>query len=147
VASKKAERLSRIREHLAAAGAPVVGEAEWAAIRELLSPISDRTLRALLRECGSELTPLVEGMRQDSFEELERTLLALERDYAVGDRARQRRCRDIVITAKDHARMASRRAKSEETRVRKAEMVEWMLVWLENPGVFPAWVELRKRAK
>ena len=25
-------------------------------------------------------------------------------------------------------------------------MVQWMLVWLENPEVFPAWVEARKNA-
>jgi hypothetical protein len=24
-------------------------------------------------------------------------------------------------------------------------MAAWMLVWLENPEVFPAWVETRKR--
>ena len=24
-------------------------------------------------------------------------------------------------------------------------MAQWMLVWLENPEVFPAWVEIRKR--
>jgi hypothetical protein len=23
-------------------------------------------------------------------------------------------------------------------------MAQWMLVWLENPEVFPAWVEARK---
>jgi hypothetical protein len=33
-----------------------------------------------------------------------------------------------------------------EKRAQKAEMVEWMLVWLENPGIFGAWAELRKRA-
>ena len=27
----------------------------------------------------------------------------------------------------------------------KLEMAEWMLVWLENPPVFPAWVEARKK--
>jgi hypothetical protein len=24
-------------------------------------------------------------------------------------------------------------------------MVQWMLVWLENPAVFPAWVDARKK--
>ena len=27
----------------------------------------------------------------------------------------------------------------------KEEMIQWMLVWLENPEVFPAWVEARKK--
>ena len=26
-------------------------------------------------------------------------------------------------------------------------MAQWMLVWLENPEVFPAWVEARKKAR
>jgi hypothetical protein len=26
-------------------------------------------------------------------------------------------------------------------------MIQWMQVWLENPGVFPVWVEIRKRAR
>jgi len=30
--------------------------------------------------------------------------------------------------------------------VAKEEMVLWMLTWLENPGVFATWLELRKRA-
>jgi hypothetical protein len=25
-------------------------------------------------------------------------------------------------------------------------MAQWMLVWLENPEVFPAWVDARKKA-
>ncbi len=31
------------------------------------------------------------------------------------------------------------------TAADKLEMAEWMLVWLENPEVFPAWVEARKK--
>jgi hypothetical protein len=31
-----------------------------------------------------------------------------------------------------------------EKRRQKAEMTEWMLVWLENPGIFAAWVTQRK---
>lgn len=34
----------------------------------------------------------------------------------------------------------------ESKRAEKAEMAQWMLVWLENPEVFPAWAEARKRA-
>jgi hypothetical protein len=30
-------------------------------------------------------------------------------------------------------------------RAQKEEMTQWMLVWLENPAIFPAWVEARKR--
>jgi hypothetical protein len=27
----------------------------------------------------------------------------------------------------------------------KAEMVEWMLVWLGDPAIFPAWIQLRRQ--
>jgi hypothetical protein len=27
----------------------------------------------------------------------------------------------------------------------KAEMVEWMLVWLDDPAIFPAWIQLRRQ--
>ena len=49
------------------------------------------------------------------------------------------------MQAKDHARLAARSAKiTPEKKVMKEEMVQWLLVWLENPGVFPAWVKLRR---
>jgi hypothetical protein len=51
-----------------------------------------------------------------------------------------------VIAAKDRARFTSRNPRcSPEKRAVKEEMVQWMLVWLENPAVFAAWVEARKR--
>ena len=89
-------------------------------------------------------------IRQKSFEELEESLLSMERLYAgameAGDRQRARDCRKTVIVAKDRARFAARSAKTPEKRARKEEMRMWMLVWLENPGVFAEWVKLRKRA-
>ena len=51
-----------------------------------------------------------------------------------------------VIAAKDRARFLGRNPKaSPEKKAQKDEMAQWMLVWLENPEVFPAWVEIRKR--
>jgi hypothetical protein len=87
----------------------------------------------------------VAGVRQNSLEELERSLLEIGEEYAraqaAGDAARERRCRRLVIEAKDHARWTLRRGHAE-----KEEMVLWTLTWLENPGVFPAWVGLRTKA-
>jgi hypothetical protein len=87
---------------------------------------------------------MVEGVRQDSFEGLERTLLALEREYSAGN-GRARACRRLVIQAKDHARLALRRLEGAE-RAAREEMILWMLTWLDNPGAFPIWLALRKRA-
>lgn len=93
---------------------------------------------------------MVEGVRQDSFDQLERTLLALEAEYSParerGDAPRQKACRRLVIEAKDHARWFLRRpAVTEEERREKREMIDWMLVWLENPAIFPEWVRLRRK--
>lgn len=93
--------------------------------------------------------PLVEGVRQESFDELARTLLALHAEYAraveAGDRERQTACRRLVIEAKDHARWAARRAQDPRKRAEKEEMAAWMLVWLETPEAFPVWLDLRRK--
>jgi hypothetical protein len=49
-----------------------------------------------------------------------------------------------VITAKDHARWAAKKA--ETKRPEKEEMMLWMLTWLENPPLFPEWIRLRRAA-
>lgn len=86
------------------------------------------------------------GVRQHTFEELAESLLEMEREYAAGDAARRALCRKLVIEAKDRARrVAAAGGATEDTRARKREMTEWMLIWLENPGIFPVWVELRRR--
>jgi hypothetical protein len=117
----------------------------------MLAPVSDSYLRRLLLSCGVPLDPVVEGVRQDSLAELERTLLALAEAYAMaleaGDRERAGRCRQAVLTGKEHARLAARRAGASPAIVaEKEEAASWMLVWLETPAIFPAWVALRKRA-
>jgi len=90
-------------------------------------------------------------VRQDNLEELERTLAALEREYgdarARGDRVRAQRLRQAVQEALQHARWALRRAAlPDAARDARREMIDWMTVWLENPGVFGQWLALRKRA-
>ena len=127
-------------------GFSTVGEGDLPRIQAALQPISDRYLRTLLRASGVALSPMVEGVRQDSFEELERTLRAVLGEYEKGDRARQTLCRRAVIEAKDHARLAAGKAADERKKVRKQEMVLWMLTWLENPPLFPEWVALRRKS-
>lgn len=127
-----------------------ITEADFGELLCTLAPVSEATLRRLLRETGVPLAPLVCGIRQDGFENLERTLLDMEREYAqataAGDVRRARACRRAAITAKDHARFALRRPKlTAGERAAKEEMVLWMLTWLENPGVFSIWLELRKK--
>jgi hypothetical protein len=84
---------------------------------------------------------MVEGVRQESFDQLEASLLAMLDEYSRGAAARRAAVRRLVITAKDHARLAARH---EEKRAEKEEMVLWLLTWLENPPLFPDWVRLRR---
>lgn len=135
---KRAELLHWLeREHPAR-----VGEAEWAILRAEIVGISPSYLRRLLRESGVPLGPLVEGVRQETFEALESSLLRLLEEYECSDPARRQSIRRIVIEAKDHARWAARKP---ERRVEKEEMALWMLTWLENPPLFPQWVRIRRK--
>jgi len=119
-----------------------IDEAQWAIVRAELGNISTAYLRRLLRESGIPLGPLVEGVRQETFEALESSLLSLLEEYERSDPARRQSIRRVVIEAKEHARWAARKP---ERRVEKEEMVLWMLTWLENPPLFPQWVQLRRK--
>ena len=119
-----------------------IDEAEWAMLRGELGSISTAYLRRLLRESGVPLGPLVQGVRQETFEALESSLLSLLEEYERSDPARRQSIRRVVIEAKDHARWAARKP---ERRVEKEEMALWMLTWLENPPLFPQWVQLRRK--
>jgi hypothetical protein len=114
-----------------------------------LAPISESYLRHLLADSGVPVEAPFGGVRQKTFQELEQSLIEMEEAYrrarAAGDRQRTTLCRNAVIEAKDHARLSARSPNTgAETRSMKEEMVNWMLVWLDNPGVFPAWVKLRR---
>jgi len=107
-------------------------------------------LRRLLADTAIPVAQPFAGVRQKTFEELEDSLLAMEEVYKrakeTGDRASAQQCRNAVIHAKDHARFSARSPKtSAEKKAQKEEMIQWMLVWLDHPGVFPAWVKLRKQ--
>jgi hypothetical protein len=111
-----------------------------------LGSVSPSYLRKLLREAGIPLSPLVEGVRQDSWQELCRTLFALLRVYEAGDGAAKATARRLVIEAKDHAKWAAARTPDAAIRDQKQEMAQWMIVWLENPPVFETWARLRAAA-
>src|SRR5579864_916220 len=107
-----------------------IGEMEWAMLHVDLAPISGSHLRRLLRESGVPLSPLVEGVRQETFDALESSLLNLLAEYERGDLTARTSVRRLAIEAKDHARWAARKT---EKRAEKEEMALWILTWLENP--------------
>jgi hypothetical protein len=121
-----------------------IGEREWAMLHVELAPVSGSYLRRLLRQSDVPLSPLVEGVRQDTFDALESSLLNLLKEYEGGDLAQKTAVRRLVIESKDHARWAAR---VPGKRAEKQEMTLWMLTWLENPPLFPQWVRLRHAAQ
>jgi len=66
-----------------------IGEREWDELRSLLSPVSESRLRHLLRESGLPLAPLIDGVRQDTLDTLEASLLKLLDEYEQSSRERQ----------------------------------------------------------
>ncbi len=101
-------------------------------------------------ESGLALDPLVEGVRQESYERLESTLNALLREYQsakqAGNERRRQAIRAVVMRAKEHAELAAHNSRTgAQKRAEKTEMAAWLRTWLENPPVFPDWATLRKR--
>ncbi len=142
---------ARLREYLETERPPAITEAVWRDLLARLSPVSESYLRDLLRTSGLPFEQPYAGIRQHTFEELEQSLGEMLEVYqaasAIGDRERARYCRRQVIAARDRAKFAAANPKFDQARrAQKEEMSQWMLVWLENPEVFPAWVEARKRA-
>jgi len=140
----------QLRDYLAANHPAAITETVWQELLRSLAPVSESYLRDLLRDTGIPVDQPYAGIRQHTFEELEhslRTMLEVYRDsVAAGARDRARYCRRQVIAAKDRAKFLAVHARSTpEQRELKAEMAQWMLVWLENPEVFPAWVDARKK--
>jgi hypothetical protein len=134
----------QFREYLAAEHPERITEQVWTGLLVRLAPVSESYLRELLRDTGLPFDQPYAGVRQHTLEELETSLLEMldvfREANAAGNRDRARYCRRQVIAAKDRAKFLIPKLPA------KQEMVDWMLVWLENPEVFPAWVEARKHA-
>ena len=133
----------RLRDWIAQRQPAAITETVWHELKAHLAPVSESYLRDLLRATGLPFDQPWAGVRQHTFDELEQSLRAMLEVYrvatATGDRDRARYCRRQVIAAKDRAKFQAKK------KPEKAEMAEWMLVWLENPEVFPVWVEARKK--
>jgi hypothetical protein len=141
----------QLRDYLETEKPAVITEDVWTTLRLRLAPVSESYLRDLLRATGLPFHQPWAGIRQHTLEELEESLRGMLEVYraatAADDRDRARTCRRQVIAAKDRAKFLAQNAGTPPEKKReKEEMAQWMLVWLENPGVFPAWVEARKKA-
>ena len=140
--ARRLTRKQRVLDFAAARDWTVIGETEWRELRAALSDVSEATIR------GAGLTIAIpwRGVSVHSIEDLEASLREFTRVYEARPELR-RYCRDQIIAAKDRARWASLSPRVEENkRALKAEMVQWMLVWLDDPAVFPVWAQLRRNA-
>jgi hypothetical protein len=140
-----------LREYLEAEQPGAITGAVWRKLLQRFAPVSESYLRDLLRQTGLPFDQPYAGVRQHTFEELEQSLRDLLAVYseaaAAGDRDQVRYCRRQAIAAKDRAKfLAANPNTAAEKQAEKREMAQWMLVWLENPEVFPAWVDARKKA-
>ncbi|HUP03040.1 MAG TPA: hypothetical protein VMU19_03560 [Bryobacteraceae bacterium] len=149
-AASRASFKQRLREYLDAARPEAITGEVWRDLLRRFAPISESYLRELLWNTGLPFHQPYAGIRQHSFAELEESLLEMGRIYeearSAGDRPLARYCRRQAIAAKARARFATAGKRATAGKAaEKLEMAEWLLVWLEDPAVFPAWVEARKR--
>jgi hypothetical protein len=134
-----------LEAYLAELQPSVIDEDLWADLQARLAPISRSYLRELLRVSGLPLSLLVEGVRTDTLDEAQRTLLALSEAYAQAPAGKRRKIRVTVIESKDRIRGGLKRTGIDmKQRALKEEVLLWALTWLENPEVFPAWLALRR---
>src|ERR1700674_2068707 len=76
-----------------------IGEREWTMLHVELAPVSGSYLRRLLRQSGVPLAPLIEGVRQETFEALESSLVTMLQEREGGDAAYRTSIRHLVIEA------------------------------------------------
>ena len=97
-----------LREYLESARPGAITSAVWKELLQRFAPVSESYLRDLLRQTGLPFEQPFAGVRQHTFEELERSLRDLLAVYieanGAGDGDRARYCRRQVIAAKDRAR-------------------------------------------
>lgn len=140
----------RILAWLADRGWDAISEDRAAELAEVFSDCSEDTLRTTLIESSLPLAPLVEGVVQDAYRHVEASLSALLAEYLAaqeaGNSPRLQSIRSVVIRAKQHAEFAANNLKIHpRKRNVKSEIALWLHTWLENPPLFPTWVELRKQ--
>jgi hypothetical protein len=128
---------SRVLEWLKSQALERVEPEHFAQLLSDLAPAADSTIRRALRESGIPMAPLVEGVRQNTLDDLHRTLNAMAAEYERDPK----QVRSAVLVARQHAEWNLRRQPGDALR---EEAFLWIRTWLENPGVFESWARLRR---
>lgn len=132
-------------------------EVEHALQRE--KPVSRAYVLDVLSETQVPIDPSLGGLPLDLRDRVHfhdraaaaASLTDMTREYeaarASGDKTRSEDCRRAVRKGKDRLKLLLRRTSlSPQKREEKQELLQWFLVWLEAPPLYPAWLELRRRA-
>ena len=144
--ARKPGKQARVRDYVQAQAWERISGAEWEQLRSALPDISSTTMRTALAQMPLCFDQPFAGLDTKTLPGLETTLLEMASVYRT-EPSLGLLCRNEVIAAKDRARFASQNANAApEKRALKEEMLQWMLVWLGDPGLFASWVALRKRA-
>jgi hypothetical protein len=138
---QKITKKQRVLDFASARGWTRIGESEWRKLREALPDVSVN----VIQQSGLSVDAPWCGVHQHTFEELEQSLREFSEIYESRPDLRYF-SRQQVIAAKDRAKfLALRITPDAETRERKAAMAEWMLIWLGDPALFPAWLNALQR--
>jgi hypothetical protein len=114
---------------------------EWDVLRARLPEVSEHALRKALLQLGVVVEQPWKGVDTSTLDTLEISLAEVTAAYEREPRV----SRAAIIAAKDKTRFVSRNPRVDERKqALKSEMVEWMLVWLDDPRMFANWVRLRR---
>jgi hypothetical protein len=102
------------------------------------SGLSAAYLRKQLLARNHPLDPLVEGVRQDTLENLTRCLSVLGEVYE----RQPKEARGKVLDARRHLEFALRR--DPESEFRKTVLLH-LRIWLENPPIYGTWLALQRQ--
>jgi len=71
----------------------------------------------------------------------------LRKFAAEGEHAASERVREVALLGRRRAEMIARSSKVDaQKRAEKEEVAHWFAIWLETPGAFFDWLELRKQS-
>jgi hypothetical protein len=84
--------------------------------------------------------------REAAAASLRSMTIEYEAARAAGDKVRAEDCRRAVRKGKERLKLLLRRSLAPQKHEEKQELLEWFLVWLEAPQLFPGWLALRRKA-
>ena len=109
------------------------------------------TNTAVSRSIGGFAPDLRGRVRIHDLDSSQESLIEMANEYerarSTNDQDRAFDCRRAVLHSKKRlAFLLARPNLSEEKRREKMELQQWFRVWLEAPGLFEAWADLRRRS-